>query len=78
MCYHMSNRSTRFDWRLVALVFVLVGAATLQVVAAAGGGNDDHQLVIIGTTSIVMFVAIGFVVWLARAGPGSRERERQQ
>ncbi|MFC7080619.1 hypothetical protein [Halorussus caseinilyticus] len=70
----MATESTRFDWRLVALVAVLVGAAVLQMFAAAGTGDDDVQLVVIGTASIVMLLAIGVVMWLVRAGAG-RERE---
>lgn len=74
----MANLSGRVDWRLVVLVGILVGAATLQMVVAAQLGDEDLQLVVIGTASIVMFLALGFVAWLVRAGPELRERDRQQ
>lgn len=72
-----------FNWRLVALFVVLVGAAALQVVAAVGTGDEDVQLIVIGTASIVMLLSIGVVMWLVRglhldgreAGAG---RDRQQ
>ncbi|WP_276300698.1 hypothetical protein [Halorussus lipolyticus] len=63
----MATASHRFDWRLAALVVVLVGAGALQVVAAIGGNGEDAQLVVIGTSSIVMLLAIGVVMLLVRS-----------
>lgn len=74
----MANVSRRVDWRLVVLVGILLGVAALQMVVAARLGDEDLQLVVIGTASIVMFIALGFVAWLVRAGPEARERDRQQ
>lgn len=63
----MTTTSHRFDWRLAALVVVLVGAGALQMVAAVGGNGEDVQLVVIGTSSIVMLLAIGVVMLLVRS-----------
>ncbi|WP_128478064.1 hypothetical protein [Halorussus pelagicus] len=69
----MAIASRRPDWRVVALVGVLVGAGVLQVVVAAGVGDEDAQLVVIGSASIVMLLALGVVMLLARSG-GERRR----
>jgi ABC-type proline/glycine betaine transport system permease subunit len=63
----MATTSRRLDWRVVALVVVLVGAGTLQVVVAAGVGDEDAQLLVIGTASIVMLLALGVVMLLVRS-----------
>jgi len=66
----MTTASKRPDWRVVALVVILVGAGGLQVVVAAGVGDEDAQLLVIGTASIVMLLALGVVMLLARSRTG--------
>ncbi|USZ68808.1 hypothetical protein NGM10_03505 [Halorussus salilacus] len=64
----MANVFGRFDWRLVALLGVVVGAGAVQTLAAAGAADGDVQLLVIGTAAILMFSAVGIASYLLRGG----------